>query len=312
MGVYPFDESRALSLCHLEEPQEDHDELVDAVLGIIQDRCDFREQKKKEALEFEQRTERLKGKKQFFTSKHAQVLTTPANIAYIRLDNDWKSVKEKKSAELTEWILQQPEFTEDDLKKDRTSKKKNMKELQGMVFEMFKARHATLERITEQWIQQRQVILPSTDALLHGAPQESTVLPFSITSQPTSHTPQSRMPQPSHLPISHNISQPTSHTPQSRMPRPSHLPISHNISQPTSSYPSTPQLPLHPLITPQTNTPASAFSTLLASSLVRAPNVSPVVFRSSLALVACAPITTASFPSAFSALLTRNRLLPSK
>jgi len=30
VGVYPFDESRALSLCHLEEPQEDHDELVDA------------------------------------------------------------------------------------------------------------------------------------------------------------------------------------------------------------------------------------------------------------------------------------------
>ena len=96
----------------------------------------------------------MKGKKQFFIFKHAQVLTTPANIAYICLDNDWKSVKEKKSAELTEWILQQPEFTKDDLKKDGTSKKKNMKELQGMVFEMFKACHATLERITELWIQQ--------------------------------------------------------------------------------------------------------------------------------------------------------------
>lgn len=100
--IHPFDESKALTLCGLEEPQDDHDRLVDTVLEIFQERCDFHERKKRKAAGLEQRTKKLKGKKQFFSSKHAQVLTAPANIAYIHLDNDWKSVKEKKSAKLTE------------------------------------------------------------------------------------------------------------------------------------------------------------------------------------------------------------------
>jgi len=177
IGIFPFDQTCILKLIEREQPIEETSFVIDTVLEIIENRMDYRKQCETEAKQIENETIRQTGKKTFFSSKHAQVLTSTYNITLIRLNNDWHACKDLKAKELHEWVLKQKEFEEKDLYKP-DSRKKTMKELHDMIYSMLSHRHEQLEEEIAKWIAQRQQRLPISDELLHNQhipPQNTTI-----------------------------------------------------------------------------------------------------------------------------------------
>lgn len=171
-GVYPFDDSKALSLLEEEKPSEPLSSVAGEVLHFVKEVQREREVLSAKFKELEEKEVVFKGKKRFFSSSYSQVLTTSASIAFIRLDKIWKEVRGLKAKELQQWVLQQPEYTELDLLHPDTKKKLTMEQLKEKIFDDLKKSHTLLDLGVKRWLEKNLVVLPNNEQLLREANSE--------------------------------------------------------------------------------------------------------------------------------------------
>ena len=169
-GVYPYDDGRLLQLLEEENPSKPLSSEAIEVLEHVRSLEKERKEAKERFTKVKESEVKLVGKKRFFKSTYAQVLTTSKIIAYVRLDNIWKEVRMLKAESLQKWVIEQPEYTEKDLLKEN-GKKKTVKELHTMIFDDLKKVHAVLEAGIKSWIDKNLVVLPSTAQLREAANQ---------------------------------------------------------------------------------------------------------------------------------------------
>ena len=169
-GVYPYDDGRLLQLLEEENPSKPLSSEAIEVLEHVRSLEKERKEAKERFTKVKESEVKLVGKKRFFKSTYAQVLTTSKIIAYVRLDNIWKEVRMLKAESLQKWVIEQPEYTEKDLLKEN-GKNKTVKELHTMIFDDLKKVHAVLEAGIKSWIDKNLVVLPSTAQLREVANQ---------------------------------------------------------------------------------------------------------------------------------------------
>ena len=164
-GVVPFDDLQVLKLLKKEMPDQPLSPAAAEVLEYVRKVKKEREELNEKFKKVKEKEVVFSGKKRFFTSTYAQVLTNPMNIAYLRLDEIWREVKGLKVEELRLWILAQPECSTEDLI-GSTGKKLTLPELKNKVFEEIKKMHAILELGVKRWIEKNKVRLPNTEELM--------------------------------------------------------------------------------------------------------------------------------------------------
>ena len=167
-GVYPFDDSKAISLLAEEKAEKPFSPIAGKVLRFVREVQKEREELIEKIKEIEEKEEVFQGKR-FFSSTYSQVLTSSKSIAYLRLDKIWRAVKNFKAKDLRQWALDQPEYSEADLFDPNTRKKIPMDKLKEKIYADLKKMHAVLEIGVKRWIEKNMVTLPSNEELIREA-----------------------------------------------------------------------------------------------------------------------------------------------
>lgn len=174
-GIWPIDSGRIVHLLAKEAVNPSLCSVPEVTLSVLllEERRKEGDKLREEAAEREKAATKLgkRNRRRFFSSSHAKVLTSPREMAYLRLDSTWKKVKEMKAPALHAYLLTYPDIYKEEMIYSLPAAKRfrPVKELQHMVFQSLQSQHGELEQQYYRWIRANNVLLPREIATSNGS-----------------------------------------------------------------------------------------------------------------------------------------------